>query len=38
VLNYKSFIQIWIKSKSFGYILTILMKVEQIETTLFKFG
>jgi len=37
-VNYKSFIQIWIKSKSFGYILTTLMKFEQIETTSFKFG
>jgi len=37
-VNYKSFIQIWIKSKSFGYILTTLMKFEQIVTTSFKFG
>jgi len=36
-VNYKSFIQIWIKSKSFGYILTALMKFEQIGTTSFKF-
>jgi len=32
-LNYKSFIQIWIKSKSFEYILTTLMKFEQIGST-----
>jgi len=37
-VNYKSFIQMWIKSKSFGYILTTLMKFEQIGTTSFKFG
>jgi len=35
-VNYKSFIKIWIKS--FGCILTILMKFEQIGTTSFKFG
>jgi len=29
-VNYKSFIQIWIKSKSFGYILTTLIKFEQL--------
>jgi len=37
-VNYKSFIKIGIKSKSFGYILTTLMKFEQIGTTSFKFG
>jgi len=37
-VTYKSFIQIWIKSKSFEYFLTILMKFEQIGTTSFKFG
>jgi len=37
-MNYKSFIQIWIKAKSFGYILTTLMKFEQIGPTSFKFG
>jgi len=37
-MNYKSFIQIWMKSKSFGYILVTLMKFEQIGTTSFKFG
>jgi len=33
-----SFIQLWIKPKSFGYILTTIMKIEQIGTTSFKFG
>jgi len=37
-VNSKSFIQIWIKSKSFGYILTTLMKFEQIGTASFKLG
>jgi len=37
-VNYKSFIQTWIKSKAFVYILTTLMKFEQIGTTSFKFG
>jgi len=35
-VNYKSFIEIWIKS--FGYILQTLRKFEQIGTTSFKFG
>jgi len=37
-VNYKIFIQIWIKSKSIGYILTTLMKFELIGATSFKFG
>jgi len=37
-VNNESFIQMWIKSKSFWYILTMLMKFEQIGTTSFKFG
>jgi len=37
-VNYKSYIHIWIKSKPFGYILTIVMKFEQFGTTSFKFG
>jgi len=37
-MNYESFIQIWIKSESFGLILTISMKFEQTGTTSFNFG
>jgi len=37
-VNYKSFIKIWITSESFGCILTISMKFEQIGTISFKFG
>jgi len=37
-VNCKSFIQIWIKTKSFGYILKTLITFEQIGTTSFKFG
>jgi len=36
-VNDKSFIYIWIKSKSVGYILTILIKFEQIGITSLKF-
>jgi len=32
------FFQIWIKIESFGFILTIPIKFEQIRTTSFKFG